>query len=115
MAANRSVCPRCRRVYNGPVRVCMVDGTPLVDEERLAEAEARGATMQSAAPPPPEPSAAAITRPAQRYLGSTGPHAMVPSEAAPLPGSRKPTPRPFPVPIPAVRLDENPHTNPGFE
>ncbi len=33
------VCPRCRRAYPRPARVCPVDGTMLVDEERLAASQ----------------------------------------------------------------------------
>src|SRR5438874_807386 len=108
MAANRSVCPRCRRAYSGPVRVCMVDGTPLVDEERLAEIEerrARDATTENLIPPPPGRSDA------QRRLTPSPEGPSYHSPSRPAGASRVPTPRPFPVPIPGARIDEVPHTN----
>jgi eukaryotic-like serine/threonine-protein kinase len=55
-APSPGVCPRCRRSYPRPARVCPIDGTPLADQERLAAMEA-AATREPAAPhgaPAPE-------------------------------------------------------------
>lgn len=72
-APSTGICPRCRRRYARPARVCLVDGSPLVDEERLleqgkTEAEAERVPAKGEAPKPerrsplpPKPSAAPAT------------------------------------------------------
>jgi serine/threonine-protein kinase len=50
------VCPRCKRTYPRPARVCAVDNTPLVDEERFAAAQSGPHSMSAKVPlPPPTP------------------------------------------------------------
>src|SRR5438093_1117100 len=51
-----AVCPRCRRSYPRPARVCPIDGTPLANQERLAAIEASAKKKPAPARPEKPPS-----------------------------------------------------------